>query len=100
MSLHVIVVTLGANAAAIITPSAGNPSIRCRELRIENEQSNADVKVGDNTLSSTNYGATVHAETATSSNAITFRQPSHSIDLSNVFLLGTQGQKVHITYVQ
>jgi hypothetical protein len=67
---------------------------------LESEISNADVKGGDNTLTATNYGFTIHADTATASNAITFRQPSHSIDLSNVFLLGTQNQKVHVTYVQ
>lgn len=97
MSLHVIVVTLGATAAAISVPAAGAPSIRCRELRLESETGNADVKIGDQTLTTTNYGGIVMAGPAA---AVTFRQDTHSIDLSSVFLLGTATQKVHVLYVQ
>jgi len=97
MSLHHLTVTLGAGNTAISTPAAGNPSIRCMELQIENETGNADVKVGDTNLTSTNYGRIV---TAGPANAVTFRVSIHSIDLSSVFLLGTISQKVHVMYTQ
>jgi len=97
MSLHIIVVTLGSGNTAISTPTAGSPSIRCRQLRLESETGNADVKFGDATLTSTNYGGIV---TAGPTNAVTFLQDTHSLDLSSIYLLGTQNQKVHVTYVQ
>ena len=98
MSLHVIVVTLGAGNTQV--SSVTNPSIRACEVRFESEIANADVQGGDNTLSATNYGFTIHADTATLSNAVTFRNPARVFDLSNIYLRGTNGQKVHVTYVQ
>jgi hypothetical protein len=97
MSLHVVVVTLGAAPAAISVPAAGSPSIRCKELRLESETGNAAVLIGDQTLTATNYGCTLLAGPAA---AFNFRVSSHSIDLSSVFLSGTNGQKVHVTYTQ
>jgi hypothetical protein len=97
MSIHHITVTLLATATPISSPTAGNPSIRAREVWFESETGNADVKIGGPTVSATDYGRTLQAGPA---NAFVCRQPSHSYNLADIWLLGTATQKVHIMYSQ
>lgn len=97
MAIHHITVTLGATAAAISTPSAGSPSINCKEIQLESESGNATVYIGGSSVSSTDYGRTLSAGTAA---AITIRPAANAtINLASTYLLGTASQKVHVLYV-
>lgn len=96
MAILTYTVTLGAGATravATVTPVAS--------IRIENEASNALVKFGPAAVSSTSYGGSVPADTASVSNAVTLGPfPVDAMDLSSLYFLGTENQKIHLTAVQ
>lgn len=90
--VHHLTITLGATA------TAASPSrVPAREVWLESETGNADVKIGDSTVTSTNYGKIL---TAGPTNAIVFRPPDGNlaINIETIYLLGTQNQKVHVLY--
>src|SRR5215510_15421771 len=100
MSVHHITLTLGAGATAISTPTAGQPSINTREVHVEPEGATDTIFVGGSTVSSTDYGAKVVNLTGQSPTTLVMRQPSHTLNLASIYVAGTQGNKVHILYVQ
>lgn len=95
MAILTYTVTLSGATRAVttVTPVAS--------IRIENEASNALVKYGPSTVSATEYGGSVPADTATVTNAVTLGPfPMDAMDLSSLYFLGTDTQKIHITAVQ
>jgi len=96
MALHHITVTLGAANTQVTTTSTN-----CWYVRIESENGNADVKVGDINLSATNYGGIVVANPTTAiSTAIILQAVGNAtLNLNSIYLLGTSTQKVHILYI-
>jgi len=81
-----------------LTPAAGSPSVNCQWLRIESETGNADVKIGQSTITATDYGGIVAA--GPSAAVIMFSPMGENINLASIFLLGTNAQKVHCLYIQ
>jgi hypothetical protein len=62
-------------------------------VRIENETGNALVKVGNSVVTTTDYGSSVAAATAITLGGA----PPANFDLANLYLLGTDTQKVHVS---
>ncbi len=97
MAVHHITVTMTGSPVPIL---AANPpttnSVNCQFLIIENAASNADVKVGGSTLSSTDYGKIVESGAA---KAVTITgTQANPINLATTYLLGTNTQLVHCLY--
>lgn len=96
MAILTYTVTLAATATRAVT--AWTP---IAFLRIENEASNAVVKFGPSTVSSTSYGGAVIAEQAAASNAVTIGPfDTNAFNLEDIYFLGTDTQKIHLTAVQ
>lgn len=96
MAVHHLTVTLG--AAATPLSAAANPSINAKEVQLESETGNADVKVGDRNVSATDYGRTLEAGPT---KAIIMRPNGNTtVNLASTFLFGTASQKVHVLYIQ
>ena len=68
-------------------------------VRVENTTGNADVKIGDSTLTAAIFGFTVTAGPATIKDIGPFSGGECPFNLENVFVKGTDGQVIHITYV-
>jgi len=96
VAVHHITVTLGTGNTVIASTSTN-----CWYVRIESENGNADVKVGDTNLSATNYGGLVVANpTTTISTAMILQAVGNAtINLNSIYLLGTSTQKVHVLYI-
>ena len=91
MALHHVTVTLSGATKISAT------SVQAHEIILESETGNADVKVGGSTVASGDYGFILEA-------GPTKRQPiapgvPYQLNLNSVYLLGTDTQKVHVTYV-
>lgn len=98
MAVHHVTVTLGAAATPIVAQSGSTPTINCKEVQLESETGNADVKVGGSTVATGDYGRTLEAGPT---KAITMRPNGNTtINLASTYLLGTQSQKVHVLYIQ
>jgi hypothetical protein len=83
--------------ATAITPLASSYTPACW-LCIENTASNADIKVGDNTLTSAVYGRLVE-DGPSSAFIIAPATGSGPLDLSQIYVLGTNTQVIHISWV-
>lgn len=95
MAVHHLTITLTGAAQPILATAGQN----CRELQLESETGNADVKVGGSGVTATDYGRTIEAGP---SKAVIIR-PSDgnlSIGLNTTYLFGTANQKVHVLYTQ
>jgi hypothetical protein len=69
-------------------------------LRIENEASNADVKYGTSAVAAADYGGTIKDEEAAVEHAVEIGPfPTACMDLSDIYFLGTNTQKIHLTAV-
>ena len=95
MALLSYTITLGAVAAPpFITEQ------HAAFVRIENEIGNDLVKYGGSDLAAAVYAGSVPADTATVSNAVTLGPfPAAIISVHTLYLLGTAGQKVHLTLI-
>lgn len=93
MAVHHITVTLGTTATLV-----SSTSLNARWVYIESETGNADVKVGQSTVSSTDYGMIVSAGTA-AAKTLNPSDGSLCIGLNTLYLLGTSTQKVHVLYI-
>lgn len=95
MALEQYTVTLGASITRAITTHKS-----MNFLRIENEASNAVVKYGASTLTTTDYAGAVLAQTATINNAVTIGPfPQGCMNLDEFYFLGTENQKIHLTVI-
>ena len=66
-------------------------------LRIENETSNADVKVGDSGVGAADYGMIVEATPAKPKVVGPF--PHGLMNLDQIYFLGTNNEIIHLTVV-
>lgn len=97
MALHHLTVTLTGAAQALATPAAGSPPIAAQWLRIESEGGNADVKVGQSTITATDYGGIVAAGAASALTMIASQ--GLPIVFSSIYVIGTVSQKIHLLYI-
>lgn len=91
-------VTLNGSAQSLHPLSATVSHRPVNWLRIESETGNADVKVGDSSVSSSTYGFTVEAGPTKSKDIGPFGGGDSPFNLENVFVIGTNAQKIHIAY--
>ena len=70
-------------------------------VRIESEASNAIVYYGDSTVTTAAYAGTVLANTATINNGVILGPFSgeYNIELSELYFIGTNAQKIHLTVI-
>ncbi len=68
-------------------------------VRFDNPTSNADIKVGDNTLTTTNYGFIVEDGPTANKDLGPYGGGTSPINLQHVYVLGTISQVLHITYI-
>lgn len=68
-------------------------------VRLENPTGNADVKVGDKTITSTAYGFIVEDGPAVSKDIGPFGGGECPFNLEDVYVLGTDGQTLHVSYM-
>ena len=100
MAVHHITLTLTGVAQPLqAAPAAGSPSTNCREVHIQNTKNNSDVFVGGSTVSTTDYGfALVSSSTVPAE--IVMRPAGHNVNLSSTYVIGTNGNVIHIIYIQ
>jgi hypothetical protein len=92
MALLSYTITLGAVAAP---PTLSPATLFVSQLRIENEAGNATVKFGGSDLSGTVYGGSVAASDAVTLGPLV----GAAIAVHDLYLLGTAGQKVHLSVI-
>ena len=68
-------------------------------LRIESVTGNADVKVGDNNLTSTDWGFIVEDGPTASKDIGPFGGGESPFNLEDVYVLGTDAQVLHLSYI-
>ena len=68
-------------------------------LIIESATSNADVKIGDNTLTATIYGMTLEDGPTARITLGPWGGGTSPINLQHIYVLGTGSQIIHLTYV-
>lgn len=92
MATHHVTVTLGSGPTPILKPPTGVPTTNCMELQLESAVGNDQVYVGGPDVSPTDYGISLTPQA-------TIRTPGvWNINLANMYLIGTPGQKVHALY--
>lgn len=98
MAVHHLTVTLTGAAQQLSAPVAG-VSINCKELQIQGESGGAAVYIGGtNAVSSTDYGQSI---AATSVTPVVMRPPGMTtINLASTWVIGTNGNKIHLLYIQ
>ena len=96
MALHQVTLTMTGSAV-----QASATSVPFSYMRIENEASNAIVKYGLSTVTSTDYAGSVLADTTTINNSVIIGpmpQPG-CMNLLEFYFLGTNSQKIHLTVI-
>lgn len=91
--------TLGAAAASIWPLDATHPHTPIKWIRLESVTGNADVKIGDKTLTSALYGFIVEDGPSAAKEIGPFGGGECPLNLEDIYALGTDTQVVHISYV-
>lgn|SRR3990167_6762493 len=85
-----------AQSLADATPNGHRP---IKWLRIESATGNADVRVGDENLTAAVYGFTVEDGPTASKDIGPFGGGESPFNLEDVYVLGTDSQVLHLTYI-
>lgn len=93
--------TLDGTSQSLANRDSANAPIHTpiKWLRIENTTGNADVLVGDKTLTATVYGFTVTAGPATSKEIPMAGGGESPLNLEDVYVRGTNAQILHVSYI-